>query len=309
MKICPTCRRTYPDDGLNFCLEDGSVLTLMGNEPPATVMMQSPPPTDPNPGMLNQPGIQTSWDPKPNYSVQPKKSSKTWLWIVGVLGIGLLLCGGGIVGFIFLAAMQDVDNTNTNSTTVNVTKSPTPAPDDRTDVERIDLSNWVRTTSDIGITEYRNGEFFMASKKKGYYYVLVAEEQYNTDSARTSVTLRNADDADSSLGYGLIFLSNPKPLTQGYAFLINTKTKKYRVVRHEPQDEIDVVKWTNAAAIKPGSQENKLTADHKNDQIDLYINDQKVTTIRNVHGYQGGVAGIYSGDAARIAFKDLEIRR
>lgn len=308
MKICPNCRRTYPDDGLNFCLEDGSVLNMMPSEPPATVMMQSLP-TNPSPVITGQPGIQTSWDTKPQYSVQPKKSSKAWLLVVGVLGIGLLLCGGGIVGLFFFASMQESSDANSNVIVSNVNKSGTPVPDDRTDVERIDLSNWVRASSDIGLTEFKGGEFFMASKKKGYYYVLVAEEQYNTDSAKTSVTLRNADNMDSSLGYGLIFLSNPKPLTQGYAFLINTKNKKYRVVRHEPQDEIDVVKWTNSTAIKGGSEVNVLTADHKGDQIDLYINDQKVTTIRNVHGYQGGVAGIYSGDAARIAFKNLEIRR
>ncbi|MEQ1923696.1 MAG: hypothetical protein ABL952_14410, partial [Pyrinomonadaceae bacterium] len=39
MKICPRCQKTYSDDNLNFCLEDGSVLTQAAAEPP-----QSPPP-------------------------------------------------------------------------------------------------------------------------------------------------------------------------------------------------------------------------------------------------------------------------
>lgn len=311
MKICPTCRRTYADDGLNFCLEDGSVLTIAANEPPATVMMHQPMPTAGNPG-FGQQGVQTSWDARPDYSLQPKKSSRTWLWVVGIFGILLLLCGGGVAGFIFLAAIGEADkNNNTitarnSNTGSNVATKPA---DDRKDVQSIDLSGWVRSASDIGVTDYSNGEFFMASKKKGYYYVLVAKEEYNTDSAKTSVTVRNPDNADSSLGYGLIFLSNPKPLQQGYAFLINSRSQKFRVVRHAPGDEIDVVKWTNSSAIKKGSAENVLTADHKGDQIDLYINDEKATTIRNVYGFQGGVAGIYSGDAARIAFKNLEIRR
>lgn len=139
--------------------------------------------------------------------------------------------------------------------------------------------------------------------------MLVAKPEYSTESAVTSVTLRNVDNADSQLGYGLIFLSDPVPLQKGYAFLIDTKNQKYRVVRHAPRQEIDLVKWAGSTAIRSGMQENTLRADHKGDNIDLYINDQKVTTIKNTHGYRGGVAGIYSGDAARIAFKDLEIRK
>jgi len=34
-----------------------------------------------------------------------------------------------------------------------------------------------------------------------------------------------------------------------------------------------------------------------------------VTSIKNVYGYSGGVVGLYSGDAAKIGFKDLEIRK
>jgi hypothetical protein len=46
-----------------------------------------------------------------------------------------------------------------------------------------------------------------------------------------------------------------------------------------------------------------------NGNIDLLINDQKVTSIRNTYGFKGGVAGVYSGDAAKAAFSKLEIRK
>src|SRR4030095_6123612 len=115
MKICPTCRKTYTDDGLNFCLDDGSVLTLTPTEAAPTVVMQQPLPTSPGPGLTapqrtnpggfgSQEQVQARWDPQAQYSVQPKKkSSKTWLWVVGLLCLGLLLCGGGLVGFVGLA--------------------------------------------------------------------------------------------------------------------------------------------------------------------------------------------------------------
>lgn len=149
----------------------------------------------------------------------------------------------------------------------------------------------------------------MSSKKKGFYYVLVAPEAYTTDKADTRVTLRNVDNAAGSLGYGLIFHSNPTPLQQDYAFLIDTKRKKYRVVYHTPQNEKSVVNWTNSAAIKEGSEENILEARDLDDKIELYINGTMVTSIKNVYGYSGGVAGLYSGDGVKVAFKDLEIRK
>ena len=152
MKICPTCRRTYADDALNFCLEDGTVLTV-SNEPPPTVMMHQPAQTNANPAYAQQ-SVQTSWDVKQGYTMQPKKSSKAWMWVVGILGIGLLLCGGGVVGFIFLAAVGDPANnganyanaTDSSNVAVN-SKGPNSSSnswsrtdDSRTNVEKVDLS-------------------------------------------------------------------------------------------------------------------------------------------------------------------------
>lgn len=320
MKICPSCRKTYADDGLNFCLEDGSVLTIAANEPPETVMMRQPQPTNPTPGFGTAPqgGMQASWANQPQYSMQPpKKSSKAWLWIVGILGILLLLCGGGFAGLIYIGMQAEKERANnntrsnstdnrrgTNSSTTNSTSTTTTS-----DVEKIDLSQWVKDFSVWGSTEMSGDEFVMAAKQKGYYYVLVAPDDYTTDGAATKVSLRNVDNAASSLGYGLIFHSAPTPLTKDYAFLIDTKRKKYRVVRHDPSKETSVVAWTNSSAIKDGTQENILEARDKGANIELYINDQLVTSIKDEHGHPKGVPGLYSGDAVKIAFKNLEIRK
>jgi hypothetical protein len=43
MKTCPQCRQTYSDDGLNFCLNDGSVLSFEQPSPEAkTVFFERP---------------------------------------------------------------------------------------------------------------------------------------------------------------------------------------------------------------------------------------------------------------------------
>ena len=48
---------------------------------------------------------------------------------------------------------------------------------------------------------------------------------------------------------------------------------------------------------------NILEARDKGDTIDLYINGQLATSIKDTLTPKGGVPGLYSGDAAKIGFK------
>jgi hypothetical protein len=308
---------------LNFCLEDGSVLTFASNEPPVTVMMSQPRPTDPTTAFPSTPnhGIQSTFGqqvPQQYPIQQPKKSSKAWLWIVGIVGIIVLLCGGGFAGLVFIGMQASQNQNQANSTypppnnrRVNTSTSPAPSPFSSTtsssDVETVDLSFWVKDSSVWGTTEMSGDEFLMAAKQKGYYYVLVAPDEYTTDGKNVRVTVRNVDNANSSLGYGLIFHSAPTPLTKDYAFLIDSKRKKYRVVRHEPSKETSMVSWKDSSAIKDGTQENVLEARDRGDNIELYINNEMVTSIKDQFGHPSGVPGLYSGDGAKIGFKKLEI--
>ena len=315
MKVCPRCKKTYTDDDLNFCLDDGTVLAQAGNAAPETVMMNQARITDPQPTIASQNISQpTAWNQRPTYT-QPKKSSKAWLWAVGILGLVVILCGGGFGILALIGMNMDTSSDNSNvkpspSRTV-VTGSSTPSPSgvDRTSVDTIDLSQWVKDYSDFGTTEFENGEFIMAAKQKDNYYVIVARDKYSTGGANTRVTVRNVDDAASTLGYGLIFHSNPAPLIKDYALLIDTVAKRFRVVRHEPKKELALVEWTNSPAIKEGSQENTLEVKDKGDSSELYINGQMVTSVKNANAYKNGVPGLYSGDAVKIAFKNLEIRK
>lgn len=319
MKICPVCRKTYSDDNLNFCLEDGTLLTQSQGQPlPETVLINQPRPTDPNRPQGMQQAAPTGWNPPQQYPAPQKKSSKTWLWVVGILGLVVLLCGGGFAGLLVIGVMNSDNATNSQNpknTRVSTTPAPstpttsTPGDDDLNNVQSIDLAEWVREFSVYGTTEFTGGELMMASKQKAFYYVLLAPDDYSTEGAATRVTLRNVEDANSSLGYGLIFHSNPTPLIQDYAFLLDAKKKRYRVVRHEPQKETALVPWTNSSLIKDGAAENTIEARDKGDKTELYINGQLVNSVSNTYAYKGGVPGLYSGDAVKIAFKDLEIRK
>ena len=317
MKVCPQCRKTYADDNLNFCLDDGTMLSQAGGGAmPETVMMNQPRLTDPQPTIASQNISQPApWNAPAPYAPPPRKSSKAWLWVLGIFVLLIVLCGGGF-GILALIGMNidtaAVDNSGKPSPANTRTVTPTsssPAGDNRTSVESVDLAKWVKEFSVYGTTEFTNGEFMMSSKQKGFYYVLVAPDDYTTSTANTRVTLRNIDNAASTLGYGLIFHSNPNPLTQDYALLIDTLKKRYRVVRHEPSKESSLVTWTNSGAIKEGGQENVLEARDKGDSTDLYINGQLVTSVKNTYAYKNGVPGLYSGDGVKIAFKNLEIRK
>lgn len=297
--------------------------------PPPTVFQQTPQ-TNPQQPTPSQPGGQQGWNaaPQQQYSMQPaKKSSKTWIWVLLILGVLVLLCGGGGVGLYFLGQMADKNGTATTSngsTTSNTstTKSPTPgnssnstttSNSSRTDVEKVDISGWVKEFSVYGTTEYdaSKGELIVGAKQKGYYYVLAApdSDDNKSDDADVKVTVRNLNDGTSSMGYGLVFHSNPTPLQQGYAFLIDTKKKMYRVVHHTPGDEKVDIKWTANSAIKGGTDENTLEIHDLADKIEFYINGTLVNSIKNANGYAGGVVGLYSGDGIKVAFKDLEIRK
>ena len=329
MKICPKCQKTYTDENLNFCLDDGSVLNQSGaGMMPDTVLLNQPratmaPPMQMPTTQQQQQGWNTA--PQQQYATPPKKSSKTWLWVLLALGAVILLCGGGgIAGLIYLGSLADNKNVSSNfntntsntrsgpfsgnksTTPSNTSTSPTST---RTHSEKIDLNKWVKTGNPYGTTEFSNDELIVASSGKRNYFVLTGTENDVTEKADTLVTVRNFENKPSDLGYGLVFHSNPKPLQQGYAFIIDSQKQKYKVVRHVPGDEKIINSWTKSDLIKDGSQENRLEVRDLNDKIELYINGTMVTTIKNAFGYSGGVVGLYSGDGVKIAFKDLEIRK
>ncbi|MBK9215890.1 MAG: hypothetical protein IPM59_09880 [Chloracidobacterium sp.] len=315
MKICPRCQKTYGDDSLNFCLEDGSTLTQMaGVAPPPTVQMQQPFSTQQSPG---QTVGQAGWNvgTQQPYSMQPpKKSSKAWVWVLLILGVLVLLCGGGFAGLVYIGSQDDGKPgnntaTNSNSSGFSNKNSNSSTSSGRTSITKLDLARWEPADKSYGDTDYADGEFTMSSKMKGYYYVLAGTDDQRSVNADSMVTVRNIDNAGTNLGFGLVFHSKTTPLQQGYALLIDSTKKRYRVVHHEPKKETPVINWTKSDAILDGTSENTLEVRDQTDTVDIYINGKKVNSIKNQYGYSSGVVGLYAGDGIKIGFKNLEIRK
>ena len=133
MKRCPQCNRTYTDDALSFCLDDGSPLVSAAApssyDPSATVQYPqardtSPPPTIAYPGAQaappppQAPPPQTpqpppAWSPMP--PVVPQKRS-VWPWLLGI-GAVLVFLGIGLVILVF--AIASITNTNNSNRVAN----------------------------------------------------------------------------------------------------------------------------------------------------------------------------------------------
>ncbi|HMJ26929.1 MAG TPA: nuclear transport factor 2 family protein [Pyrinomonadaceae bacterium] len=138
MKSCPSCNRSFEDESLSFCLDDGTPLVAdSGNRADSQETLVSPAPVVPpresgNPAPATQiygqlPGKATvnvnafNVAPPPAYAPAPKQRSRLPL-VLGILAIVLLLIGGVVVAAIFIPPMLK-DKSNVNRA------KPTPSPD------------------------------------------------------------------------------------------------------------------------------------------------------------------------------------
>ncbi len=176
--------------------------------------------------------------------------------------------------------------------------------------ESLDLSQWILSGSNLGRTAMHGDEFLMAAGRRGLFYVIEGTKDQVSIGSRASVVVRNITGAASRIGYGILFHSDPEPLRQGYAFVIDTANQRYRVtqtVRGKKLDEIDVIRWTRSAHIAPGRSANTLTVIDKGLATELYINCKLVNTVANTFAFKNGVIGLFVGTTKKIGFSGLKL--
>lgn len=113
MKQCPRCHQTYDDESLNFCLEDGELLTnvlpdrpsSLYDDPPPTVRLDearvtNPASWPPSPPAVWQPGqrdFQNQMFASPAGFVRSRDQTlPTVSLILGIASVALICCYGGI---------------------------------------------------------------------------------------------------------------------------------------------------------------------------------------------------------------------
>jgi len=338
MKRCPNCRRTYTDDALNFCLEDGSPLvvetpaSLENNEtqrytppPPTQIYQPSPPTNQPPPAVNRAPQYPGQWNPMPQQ--QQRKSNAIW-WILGIIVVLVVIGIGGVVMLLALASINSqsnsnrvvVNNSNSNRNTNSNRSSNTNSSRNANSSSSLPSSfsddfseqKWNVASSDYGTLWYDNDEYHMRSKPKTYVVMYGPTNDYNTENATVRVTTHNVDGVSPDAGYGLVVHGEraKDDSLEDYAFLIFTgKNPQYKVLMHKGGQETKLVDWTPSNIIRSGTSTNELQVEVKGNQLAFLINGQLVTAVSDNANFKRGRAGFYTSDAHEVAFDDLKITR
>jgi hypothetical protein len=326
MKLCPQCNRTYTDDGLSFCLDDGSPLVSAGApssfDPSATVQYPQSRETTPQPTIAFQPGqpppsTPPSWSPMPPTQTQKRS---VWPWLLGI-GAVLVFMGIGVV--ILVLAIASVANDNNNNRNgnnnnrpanraANVNANTNTRSDLTTFTDDFSTQSWGTGPSQFGNIWYQDEAYHMHATKGGYIVMYAPDKpEYKTENATVRVGLRSVDGSPPDTGYGLVVHGEKKDgKLEDYSFLIyNGDNPKYKIVAHKAGAESRLVDWTPSSAIRTGTSPNQIEVRIRDKKLDFYINGQFVTTITDVEEYLRGRAGLYTSDAGEVAFDDLEISK
>jgi hypothetical protein len=125
MKRCPTCNKTFNDQSLSYCIDDGTPLVSLPEDDELTEFGRGT-----EDGRWNPPAYQP-----PSY-VAPGGATKrkSWPWIVGILGVLFLFLVGFTVAAVVLIprivkkanpVVVSNSNSNTNNSANNNTNSST----------------------------------------------------------------------------------------------------------------------------------------------------------------------------------------
>lgn len=337
MKRCPQCNRTYTDDALSFCLDDGSPLVSASApssaDPSATIQYPQSRDTTPQPTIAYGPGqMPPSSTPPPQWSpmppIAPQKRS-VWPWILGIGAVLVFLGIGGLILIIALASMGGNNNNNANNNTnsnsngrwanrnTNANANANANANTRSTLSSFtdDFStdtNWYSGTSQYGRSWYEDDEFHMHSTKTGYIVLYAPNRKdYYDENSTVRITLRSVDGETPNSGYGLLVHGEKTDTSfQDIGFLIkNGDTPQYEIVQHKASSETRIVAWTASSTIRTGTTPNQLEVRIRDRKLDFYINGQFVTSITDTDYLQNGRVGLYTSDITEVAFDDLEISR
>jgi hypothetical protein len=335
MKRCPQCNRTYTDDALSFCLDDGSPLLSTSGPSAAdsSPTIQYPPPRETNaqatiafnPGQQQQqpPGPPPAWSPMPP-PVTQKRSVLPW-----VLGIGAVLLFMGIGVVILIVAIARVTNDNSNNSNNsnrlanrNTNKNTNGDDPNSNSNTRSTLSSykddfsdntrWGTGESQYGNIWYQDESYHMHATKSGFIVMYAPDKpEYHDDNATVRVGLRSIDGNPPITGYGVTVHGEKKDgKLEDYGFLIyNGDAPKYKIVLHKAGAESKVVDWTPSSTIRAGALPNEIEVRMRGLKMDFYINGQFVTSITDEANYKAGRVGLYTSDVGEVAFDDLEINK
>lgn len=158
MKRCPTCKRTFEDDSLAYCLDDGTPLIAeVSSRPNSEDTIVTPSPGEPGsrdlpPTQYAQLGGKATVSASagqipsmPSYHVPPpQQQRRVWPWVVGGLAVFFLI---GIVIAAVVAIPMLMKNSN-NSNRVIASNPPSDSPADTSTPKPTDSPKEVAAPTD-----------------------------------------------------------------------------------------------------------------------------------------------------------------
>jgi ketosteroid isomerase-like protein len=126
VKRCPTCNKSFTDQQLSFCVDDGTPLVNIATGEEPTVLMPSSGKDDTGQAGLSEgSGKVPSYQPPGSYippGTSPQGKRRIWPWVLGILVIVLLVFAGlGIAAAILIPGMmREAENTNATNSNANV---------------------------------------------------------------------------------------------------------------------------------------------------------------------------------------------
>ena len=127
MKRCPTCNRTFTDQNLSFCIDDGTPLAPVDTSEDEVTKVSSSSGSRAGDSRSGEPTI-VAYQPPPAYvppgTPPPEARRRAWPWIVGLVAlVVLLLVGFGIAAAILIPRILD-SSSNRNTANSNARTNP-----------------------------------------------------------------------------------------------------------------------------------------------------------------------------------------
>ena len=123
MKRCPTCNKTFSDQTLSYCIDDGTPLVSVPDDDELTAFGRGTEDTQWNPPAYQPPSYVAS---------EGSTKRRRWPWVVGIIGVLLLFLTGFTIAAVVLIPrlvkkanpiVVSNSNLNTNNSTNNNTNS------------------------------------------------------------------------------------------------------------------------------------------------------------------------------------------
>jgi hypothetical protein len=198
MKHCPTCKRTFEDDTLSFCLEDGTPLvtggegrgdsqeTLVSPRPPGTASTGGSAPTQSYGQLPGKSTVSASpYRPPEPTQVPGPGARKTWPWVIGVLAIlSVVAVAILIVVFTVPGVLRPSENGNRPQPSPSrpvASETATPGPSPLSDVP----TNSAEVLAQLTKLEKEWTEANLKGDKEALEKILADEYVGNDENSRT----------------------------------------------------------------------------------------------------------------------------